>query len=55
MIVKGRSRDTAWYSILKDDWDASLKGALEKWLDEKNFKEDGSQVKTLQELRGEGA
>lgn len=55
MIVKGRSRDTAWYSILKDDWDASLKVALEKWLDEKNFKEDGSQVKTLQDLRGESA
>ncbi|CAG7978764.1 unnamed protein product [Penicillium olsonii] len=53
MIVKGRSRDTAWFSILKDEWDASLKSAMEKWLDVGNFKEDGSQIKSLQDLRAE--
>ncbi|CAG8390455.1 unnamed protein product [Penicillium salamii] len=53
MIVKGRNRDTAWFSILKDEWDASLKSAMEKWLDVGNFKEDGTQIKTLQDLRAE--
>jgi RimJ/RimL family protein N-acetyltransferase len=56
MIVKGRSRDTAWFSILKDEWDASLKSSMEKWLSADNFKEDGSQVKSLQDLRtGQGS
>jgi RimJ/RimL family protein N-acetyltransferase len=51
MIVKGRSRDTAWFSILKDEWDASLKSSMEKWLSAGNFKEDGSQIESLQDLR----
>jgi len=55
MIVKGRSRDTAWFSILKDEWDASLKSSMEKWLDTGNFTEDGSQIKSLQDLRTEQA
>lgn len=55
MIVKGRSRDTAWFSILKDEWDASLKSAMEKWLNVENFKEDGTQIKSLQDLRAEQA
>ncbi|KAJ5788453.1 hypothetical protein N7457_003443 [Penicillium paradoxum] len=53
MIVKGRNRDTSWYSILKDEWDAYLKVAMEKWLDVENFREDGSQIKTLQGFRAE--
>ncbi|KAJ5373779.1 Major facilitator superfamily domain general substrate transporter [Penicillium concentricum] len=53
MIVKGRNRDTAWYSILRDEWDASLKTAMEKWLDVGNFGEDGGQIKSLQDLRAE--
>lgn len=53
MIVKGRNRDTAWYSVLRDEWDASVGVAMERWLDAGNFREDGSQVKSLQELRAE--
>ncbi|CAG8908932.1 unnamed protein product [Penicillium egyptiacum] len=53
MIVKGRNRDTAWFSILRDEWDASLKAAMEKWLDAGNFGEDGGQIKSLQDLRAE--
>ncbi|KAJ5194821.1 acetyltransferase GNAT family [Penicillium cinerascens] len=53
MIVKGRSRDTAWFSILKEEWNQTVAGAMEKWLDEANFRDDGSQIKTLQELRGD--
>jgi RimJ/RimL family protein N-acetyltransferase len=32
MIVKGRNRDTAWFSITDDEWPAA-RGALERWLD----------------------
>ena len=31
MIVKGRNRDTAWYSILDNEW-ADLKKNMEMWL-----------------------
>ncbi|KAJ6168447.1 MAG: GNAT family N-acetyltransferase [Kocuria palustris] len=53
MIVKGRNRDTAWFSILKDEWDTSLKAALEKWLDAGNFGADGGQIRSLQDLRAQ--
>lgn len=53
LIVKGRNRDTAWFSILRDEWDDSLKAAMEKWLDAGNFGEDGGQIKSLQDLRAE--
>ena len=36
MIFKGRNRDTAWYSILEDEW-PEVRGILEAWLDEANF------------------
>lgn len=55
MVVKGRGRDTSWFSILKDEWDGSLGAAMEKWLGEDNFREDGSQIKTLPDLRAECA
>lgn len=51
MVVKGRSRDTAWFSIVRDEWDGSVKPALEKWLEERNFDESGNQKTNLQELR----
>jgi RimJ/RimL family protein N-acetyltransferase len=53
MIVKGRSRDTAWFSMLKEEWNETMAGSMAKWLDETNFREDGSQIKTLQEIRGD--
>ncbi|KAJ5110219.1 acetyltransferase GNAT family [Penicillium argentinense] len=53
MVVKGRSRDTAWFAFLKDEWNATIKPAMEKWLDETNFNEDGSQKKSLQDLRAQ--
>jgi hypothetical protein len=31
MIVRGRSRDSAWFSLLDDEWPAT-KQALERWL-----------------------
>lgn len=50
MIVKGRSRDSDWFSIIDDDW-PSVKAALQKWLLKENFDEEGRQIKTVNELR----
>jgi RimJ/RimL family protein N-acetyltransferase len=38
MIVKGRNRDTAWYSMLDSEWPAR-KAAFERWLEPGNFDE----------------
>jgi RimJ/RimL family protein N-acetyltransferase len=51
MIIKGESRDTAWYAMTDDDW-AAAKPAFEEWLAPSNFDAGGRQVKTLVELRG---
>jgi RimJ/RimL family protein N-acetyltransferase len=36
MVVKGRNRDTAWYSILDDEW-PEVRSIIQGWLDDKNF------------------
>lgn len=46
MIVKGRNRDTAWFSMLDSEWPAR-KAAFERWLDPKNFDENGVQKSSL--------
>jgi RimJ/RimL family protein N-acetyltransferase len=48
VVYKGRSRDTAWYSVLDREWPAR-KAAFVAWLDPENFEPDGRQ---LQSLRG---
>ncbi len=48
---KGRSRDTAWYSITDDEWPA-IDAAFQTWLDPENFNEDGSQKTRLQTPAG---
>ncbi|KAI0143094.1 putative acetyltransferase, GNAT family [Xylariaceae sp. FL1272] len=50
MVVKGRSRDTAWFSMTDNEWPA-MKHGLEKWLDPSNFDEQGVQKERLEELR----
>jgi len=50
MITKGRSRDTAWYSIIDTEW-PRLRDALEHWLAPDNFATDGSQKRSLESLR----
>jgi RimJ/RimL family protein N-acetyltransferase len=42
MIIKGRSRDTAWYAMLDGEW-PERKSRLERWLDPANFDEQGRQ------------
>lgn len=52
VVVKGRSRDNAWYSIVDGEW-PSRREALERWLAPENFDEDGRQRASLTALRGE--
>jgi len=49
MIFKGKNRDTAWYSILDDEW-PEVRGILESWLDPDNFNDDGSAKTSLFEM-----
>jgi len=42
MIVKGRNRDTAWFSIVDGEW-PEVREAFERWLDPANFDADGRQ------------
>jgi hypothetical protein len=46
MIVKGRNRDTAWYSILNTEWPA-IRATIQAWLDPENFDADGQQRRSL--------
>ncbi len=49
MVLKGKNRDTAWFSILDCEW-PRLRKAYLKWLDPSNFDAGGKQKKSLQEL-----
>lgn len=46
MIVKGRSRDTAWFAMIDRDWPA-IRTAYDAWLDPANFDADGRQLTPL--------
>ena len=46
MILKGASRDTAWFSMLDSEWPA-LRAEYERWLDPSNFDADGMQKTRL--------
>lgn len=48
-IYKGRSRDTAWYSIIDSEW-PELRKAFLSWLDSDNFDDNGIQKKRLQDF-----
>jgi RimJ/RimL family protein N-acetyltransferase len=52
MIVKGRSRDTAYFSMLDNEWPAR-KLAFERWLNAENFDGDGRQKISLAALNGQ--
>lgn len=45
-IVKGRNRDTAWFSILDSEW-PDVRDAFEAWLAASNFDESGAQIAKL--------
>ena len=48
-ITKGRSRDTAWYAMIDEEW-PRLKAAYETWLDPQNFDAGGRQRRSLSTL-----
>jgi RimJ/RimL family protein N-acetyltransferase len=54
MIVKGRNRDTAWFSMLDTEWPARRVG-FERWLDPGNFDAAGKQRRSLEAFRAEAA
>jgi RimJ/RimL family protein N-acetyltransferase len=50
-VYKGRSRDTAWHSVIDAEWPA-LREAFEAWLDPGNFDPAGQQRRRLSDLTG---
>ena len=50
VVVKGRSRDTAWFSVTDAEW-PRVRAAFRAWLAPENFFEDGRQRRTLADLR----
>jgi len=48
-VVKGRNRDTAWFSVIDSEW-PGIKAAFEQWLDPGNFDADGRQRVSLSGL-----
>lgn len=50
IVYKGRSRDTAWFAIVDQDW-PRVKAAFETWLAPENFDAEGKQHASLAALR----
>jgi len=50
LVVKGRNRDTAWFSILDGEWPI-ICTAFEAWLAPGNFDADGRQRQSLSAIR----
>lgn len=49
LVLKGRSRDTAWYAITDGDWPA-IAAAHRRWLAAENFDASGQQRLVLSQL-----
>jgi RimJ/RimL family protein N-acetyltransferase len=52
MIIKGRNRDTAWFSMLDSEWPLR-KASFEQWLAPANFDPAGRQILSLSRMNGE--
>ena len=53
MIVKGKSRDTAWFAMTDHDWHG-IRAAYLDWLDPGNFDDEGRQRSGLRQLIDQG-
>ena len=51
MVVKGRQRDTAMFSILAEEW-PDRREAIAAWLDDSNFGPDGAPRRSLRRAGG---
>jgi RimJ/RimL family protein N-acetyltransferase len=49
-VIKGRNRDTAWFSITDSEW-PSRRATFEAWLAPGNFDDEGRQARSLAEIR----
>lgn len=49
LVVKGRNRDTAWFSVIDSEW-AALHEAFSAWLSPRNFDARGRQRERLSDL-----
>ena len=49
-VIKGRNRDTAWYSITDGEWPL-VRAAFEAWLAPQNFDSGGRQMRSLADIR----
>jgi len=54
VVYEGRSRDTAWFSIIDSEWPA-LRAAYQCWLEPGNFDAQGGQLRSLSSLMEPGA
>jgi RimJ/RimL family protein N-acetyltransferase len=52
-VVKGRNRDTAWYSMLDSEW-PRIRANFQRWLAPANFDEAGRQRSSLRNLNAVG-
>lgn len=50
IICKGRTRDTAWFSLLDNEWPQRKQDVID-WLAQGNFDTEGKQVRTLADIR----
>lgn len=50
IVYKSRCRDTAWFSIIEEEW-PRIRAALEVWLGAENFDAAGRQLRTLVAIR----
>ena len=50
VVYKGRSRDTAWYSVIDSEWPAVRRG-FERWLHPDNMEPDGMPRASLAQCR----
>ncbi|MEQ9518704.1 MAG: GNAT family protein [Parvibaculum sp.] len=50
MVMKGKNRDTHWFSMLDREWPRA-EAAFDAWLAPDNFDETGGQKSTLAEIR----
>jgi hypothetical protein len=46
MVIKGRSRDTAWFAMTDGEW-PERKARFERWLQPENFDAAGQQRRAL--------
>lgn len=49
MVLKGRNRDTAWYSMLDGEWPSRAQ-EFERWLAPENFSAEGVQLSRLRRI-----